>query len=125
MDRYRSGDDGVVLAGERAPDAPGGEETSLFKLFGSTFHTVLVIVRTSVAGLDGYPDDIVKVLYIAPQGSSESGDVVYVDSLGYAYKHYDVIARGVRFVVVRPDWVIGALTKSEEGLLKYFTDLLL
>ncbi len=60
MDRYRSGDDDVVLAGDRAPDAPGGEETSLYKLFGLTFHTVLVFVRTSVAGLDGYPEHIIK-----------------------------------------------------------------
>ncbi|KAF9017765.1 hypothetical protein BDZ89DRAFT_1103732 [Hymenopellis radicata] len=128
VDPYRSGDDGMALAGDRAPDAPGlrngDTETSLFKLFGSTFHTVLVFGKPSVAGLDGYPKDIIEVLPLAPQGSSESGDI-YVDSLGYAYRHYDVVARGIQFVVVRPDGVIGALTKSEEGLLKYFKELLL
>ncbi|KAF9017766.1 hypothetical protein BDZ89DRAFT_1074518 [Hymenopellis radicata] len=129
VDPYRSGDDDVLLAGDRAPDAPalwnGDSETSLFKLFGSTFHTVLVFGGAApVAGLDSYPKDLIKVINIAPQGSSASGDV-YIDSLGYAYKHYDVVARGVQFVVVRPDGAIGALTKSEEGLLKYFKELLL
>ncbi len=128
VDPYRSGDDDALLAGDRAPDAPGlrngDSETSLFKLFGSTFHTVLVFGGAAAAAcLDSYPKDLIKVLNMVPQGSSASGDV-YIDSLGYAYKHYDVVARGVQFVVVRPDGVIGALTKSEEGLLKYFKELL-
>ncbi|KAF9052492.1 hypothetical protein BDZ89DRAFT_429705 [Hymenopellis radicata] len=132
VDFYRSGEDGNARAGDRAPDAPGlvtesGEVTTLFNsgIFASNAHTVLAFAKQPPQMQLSVPNpELVKVAIVVPQGSASGGFMtggrVFVDSEGFIEKHYRVKERDLRFLVVRPDGVIGALTKSTEGLNTYF-----
>lgn len=123
VDYYRSGEDGEVHAGDRAPDAPGlidadGTKTTLFDaVFGATHHSVLVFS-------DNKPLDVrlptipAKLVHLLPQGTQwkkEASCKIYVDSDGLARAHYRVAERGVHSVIVRPDGYIGAVLKTEDG----------
>ncbi|KAK0202493.1 FAD binding domain-containing protein [Desarmillaria ectypa] len=132
VDPYRSGDDGTVRGGDRAPDAPGlifingpAHETSLSDIFGSSYHTVLIFSDDSIAVLDAlksYPHSTVKSAVILSQKLSSviSADYVLVDADGYAYKHYNMAEKLTKIVVVRPDGMIGALVRGVDGLKQYF-----
>ncbi|KAK7060705.1 hypothetical protein VNI00_000435 [Paramarasmius palmivorus] len=138
VDPYRSGLDGVLTAGDRAPDAPGlqpiagGEETSLFGVFKPTHHTILVFAPSPGVSLDlSLPKDVVKTLVIYPRDVEREGDAEgVVDTAGYAYKHYGFGIDGEKgqgqekggVVIVRPDGYVGAILRGEveEGVKRYF-----
>ncbi|PBK99861.1 hypothetical protein ARMGADRAFT_1008343 [Armillaria gallica] len=136
VDPYQSGNDGTIRGGDRAPDAPGlvfindsSRKTSLFDVFGSSYHTVLVFSDENSAVLDAlksYPAGIVKSVVIVPQqpAGTISADYVLVDGDGHAYKHYKIAEKITKVVVVRPDGIIGALVTGVDGLKRYFKEIL-
>ncbi|KAK0489261.1 FAD binding domain-containing protein [Armillaria novae-zelandiae] len=126
VDPYRSGDDGTVRGGDRAPDAPGlifvddlKQETSLFDIFGSSYHTDNTVVLDA---LKNYPTGIIKSVVILPKKPTGviSADYVLVDGDGHAYKHYNMVERLTKIVVVRPDGMVGGLVHGVDGLKQYF-----
>lgn len=137
-DPYDSGSE--INAGDRAPDAPElvdlrGETTSLFKIFGYTYHTALVFARDIAAakpileGLKAYGDKV-KTVVIVPQGSSiPAGDIqadyVLEDKAGHAYHAYIDAEKPCTTVVVRPDSYIGAIVSDDGGIRKYFEKIYL
>lgn len=135
IDPYRSGNDSTIRGGDRAPDAPGLVfasdstcKTSLFDVFGSSFHTVLVFSDENAAVLDTlkcYPAGTVKSVVIVPHQPTGAilADYVLIDGDGYAYKHYNIAAKSTKVVVVRPDGIIGALVSGVEGLKRYFKEV--
>ncbi|KIK53914.1 hypothetical protein GYMLUDRAFT_249957 [Collybiopsis luxurians FD-317 M1] len=152
VDPYRSGDDGTIRAGDRAPDAPklkevvSGASTTLLDIFHAYHHTVLVFVDPShqaqgttagifdaIRGLPNSKDIIKTVLVLSQQSSlSSSGasqvpaDTVLLDTEGFAYKHYAVTEDRLPTVaIIRPDGFIGALVYGVEGVKKYFEKLFL
>jgi len=141
-DVYGTEGGAALRAGDRAPDAPGlvpvngrgDEPTSLFRVFGSSYHTVLVFSSTqeqidAVCGLlKTCPAGLVRSVVIAPKDGDGEGalavrgpDLVFYDRDGYAYTHYEV-ERGdpMTIVVVRPDGVVGGIVVGLVGLAKYF-----
>ncbi|KZV72963.1 hypothetical protein PENSPDRAFT_683358 [Peniophora sp. CONT] len=116
-----------LQAGDRAPDAPGligpAGETTLFDNFSVARHTVLVFgpshdaaVRAAVAR---YPKGFTDILTLLPEGS-EKKEGALIDAQGHAYRGYAVEA-GVAVAIVRPDGVVGALLKEDEGVEVYFS----
>ncbi|KAH7874023.1 uncharacterized protein C8R40DRAFT_1171946 [Lentinula edodes] len=146
-DPYRSGDDGTVRAGDRAPDAPclaqlGVNETSstvsLFDLLNTTQHSALVFPGSTgrdfadeVSGtLREYPSNLLKSIFILPRTSSASSftlsDMTLVDTEGHAYSGYDVAHDTPTVFIVRPDGYIGALvTSGRLGIRNYFSNIFL
>ncbi|KAK0466827.1 FAD binding domain-containing protein [Desarmillaria tabescens] len=132
VDPYRSGSDGTIRGGDRAPDAPDlvfvndfSRKTSLFDVFGSSYHTVLIFSGGNTAVLDAlksYPTGAVKSVVIVPQQPTGPilADYVLVDGDGYAYKHYNIAEKVTKVVVVRPDGIIGALVIGVDGMKQYF-----
>lgn len=132
-DPYESGVE--VNAGDRAPEAPElldskGEATSLFKIFGYTWHTALLFAqdvgaaKLTLEQLKTYGDKV-KTVIIVPKGSSVpaedlGADYVLEDKAGHAYKAYLDSERPCTAVVVRPDSYIGAIVSDGEGVRKYF-----
>ncbi|KAK7018798.1 hypothetical protein VNI00_018228 [Paramarasmius palmivorus] len=122
VDPYRSGLDGTVHAGDRAPEAPGlkclggDDTTSIYDFFDVTSHTVLLFGK-SVSDVQGsldlvvkYPKNLMKTLLVLPQGSdwesqSSSLDQVLIDAEGHAYTNYRTQPGDNLTVVVRPDGV--------------------
>ncbi|KAI3616818.1 putative monooxygenase [Moniliophthora roreri] len=142
VDPYRSGSDGTVHAGDRAPEAPGlkhldsGEKTSIFELFNATSHTVLFFgnsisdIQESLEFVTKYLKNVVKSVLVLPQGSTLSSDSekalldhVFVDGDGHAYENYRVRPGDAFAAVVRPDGYIGALAKGTSGLKEYFRNI--
>ncbi|KAG7446161.1 uncharacterized protein BT62DRAFT_895211 [Guyanagaster necrorhizus] len=143
VDPYRSGLDGRVQGGDRAPEAPGlvradgegGGKVALFDSFGPAHHTVLVFsddVKMRVEVLDAlrsYPSALVKPIVVLPRNSAVRAEGgaggMLRDEEGYAFKHYNVEEGTSLVVVVRPDGVVGARLHSAEGLKLYFRPILL
>ncbi|KAF9068408.1 FAD binding domain-containing protein [Rhodocollybia butyracea] len=147
VDAYRSGDDGTVQGGDRAPDAPclthlgQNTSTSLFDIFKPNHHTALVFsgsgsgasVTQVLETLRKYSSDSVKSVLILPESSSfrtpsELVEVVtVVDTERYAHKNYVIEPQdGPTVVIVRPDGYIGALvTSGSKGIRDYFSLILL
>ncbi|KAF9077692.1 FAD binding domain-containing protein [Rhodocollybia butyracea] len=147
VDAYRSGDDGTVQGGDRAPDAPcmtylnQDTRTTLFDIFKPNHHTALVFsgsggeasITQILETLREYSSGLVKSILILTGSSSfgapsELVDVVtVVDTEGYAYKNYVVEPQdGPTVVIVRPDGYIGALvTSGSKGIKDYFSLILL
>ncbi|THU75398.1 hypothetical protein K435DRAFT_577609, partial [Dendrothele bispora CBS 962.96] len=144
-DPYRSGDDGSVRAGDRAPDAPGlvkmsssaeaskdKEALPFFDLFKPSSHTVIVFagerpaeeVDAILTTTTAYPKGSIQtaVVYLRTPTTS-SADYLLVDRDGHAYKNYVVSEREISVVVVRPDGYIGALVFQPEGLKSYFSKI--
>ena len=134
-------EEGVLVAGDRAPDAPelelvvaqatGEAEmgTRLFDVFRPIYHTVLVFApdAASVADvlevLKRYPEDVVRLVIVLAQGSKVTTRAqadVAVDRGGYAYRAYLAVKGEKRVVVVRPDGVVGAIVHGAEGVGRYF-----
>ena len=145
---YLPDDDKELRAGDRAPDAPNlvpllsnklddSAATSLFDLIHSNHHTLLLFdpkaeqvkaVRDIAASL---PQDFLRVSVIlssdsVPQASSIgiSEVTVLVDTQGHAHSAYHPVSEGFTMFVIRPDGVIGAVLKDEEGLQRYFKAIL-
>ncbi|ESK91108.1 putative monooxygenase [Moniliophthora roreri MCA 2997] len=143
VDPYRSGSDGTIHAGDRAPEAPGlehldsGEKTSIFEVLNAASHTVLFFgnsisdFQESLEFVAKYPKDIARSVLVLAQGSALSSDSekalldhVFIDGDGHAYENYRVRPGDVFTVVVRPDGYIGALAKGSSGLKEYFHNIL-
>ncbi|KAK7047492.1 hypothetical protein VNI00_006723 [Paramarasmius palmivorus] len=124
VDPYRSGSDGTVRAGDRAPEASGlkssesGETTSIYELLDVTSHTILLFgksvaeVNDSLEVLAGYPRSLVKAALILPQGSEVSSSSlnpslhqVLVDTEGLAFKNYQIQPGDSSAIAIRPDGV--------------------
>lgn len=97
----------ILQAGDRAPDAPDlrvfsdGEKTTLYDIFGSTYHTVLLfgsfINSDGVNGikeiLSKYPPDLFRVVAVYAKGVENkklevSGILEVEDTEGYAAQSY-------------------------------------
>ncbi|KAK7052913.1 hypothetical protein VNI00_004233 [Paramarasmius palmivorus] len=141
VDPYRSGLDGTVRAGDRAPEAPGlrrlgddgGESISMFEFFSTTAHTVLLFansisdVQDSLDLVAKYPKALINTLLVLPQApalqsltSTGSLHQILFDVEGHAYRNYRVQPGETLVAVVRPDGYIGALVTGAFGLNKYF-----
>ncbi|KZV66553.1 hypothetical protein PENSPDRAFT_636892 [Peniophora sp. CONT] len=116
-----------LQAGDRAPDAPGligaRGETTLFNIFNAARHTVLVFGSAHAAAVRAvvgkYPEGFVDIVTLLREGSDKQEDAL-VDAQGHAYRGYAVEA-GVAVAIVRPDGVVGALLKPEQGIELYFS----
>lgn len=130
----------LVRAGDRAPDAPGlvgvvdGRETTLFGVFKPTRHTGLVFggdagrAEAVVKALGRYPQGLVASVVVLPSDGEptkvEGADMVLRDRDGVAYRAYGMADGPAYTVIVRPDGVIGAIVAGEEGVAKYFGNIL-
>ena len=138
---YRVLDESTLVAGDRAPDAPGLSvvksgaqvaETRFFDLFKATYHTVLVFgpdvesAEDIIAALSSFSRDIIRIVVVLPQDAVPSelstvtsrADLV-VDAAGHAYRAYLTEKGEKRVVVVRPDGVAGAIVRGAEGVKAY------
>ena len=135
---YEGYPDGDVRAGDRAPSAPGlidaaGVETTLFDLFKSWRHTVLVFtpgteeagakVASIMAALHALPDGAAKVVVLGRHAVPKAveGAEVYHDTAGRASRAYHVDEATVSAFAVRPDGYLGAFVHDAEELQKYFS----
>jgi hypothetical protein len=139
---YRILDETTLVAGDRAPDAPGlsvvkggaqAPETRFFDLFKATYHTVLVFgpdvgsAENIIGALSSYSRDIIRIVVVLPQEAvatelsavTPRADIV-VDAAGHAYRAYLTAKGEKRAVVVRPDGVAGAIARGAEGVKAYF-----
>ena len=141
VNAYRVLDETTLVAGDRAPDAPGltvvkagaqVSETRFFDLFKATYHTVLVFgpdvgsTEDIIGVLSSYSRDIIRVVVVLPQAAVaiESSTVasevdVVVDAAGHAYRAYLTEKGEKKVVVVRPDGVAGAVVRGAEGVKAY------
>ena len=132
---YLDEDPSVVFAGDRAPDAPvivggtdGANETTLFKIFGPTKHTVLIFPASELEAqslsdvLRKYPAGTIISVAVLPKefATSPAADMVVIDRDGHARKAYPPVAHGFHVIVVRPDGVVGAVVQGAEGVQRYF-----
>lgn len=137
---YDSRPSGVLMAGDRAPDASSlvpirgllaGDR--LFDIFSAMCHTILVFLG-SQADSDGssvvqllktYPRGLFKSVGVLPSDSTIDTDVrvgfdlVVKDGQGNGHKAYKIPGGGTVIVVVRPDGVIGAMVTNSDGLHRY------
>ena len=138
---YRVLDESTLVAGDRAPDAPGLSvvkagaqvaETRFFDLFRATYHTVLVFspdvesAEDIIGALSSYAQDIIRIVVVLPQDAvaTESSTVtsradVVVDAAGHAYRAYLTEKGEKKVVVVRPDGVAGAIVRGAQGVKAY------
>ena len=142
VNAYRALDESSLVAGDRAPDAPGltvvkagvqVAETRFFDMFKATYHTVLVFcpdvgsAEDIIGTLSSYPRDVIRSVVVLPQAAvaadsstvASEADVV-VDAAGHAYRVYLTEKGEKRVVVVRPDGVAGAIVRGAEGVKAYF-----
>ncbi|EIW81684.1 hypothetical protein CONPUDRAFT_164490 [Coniophora puteana RWD-64-598 SS2] len=125
---------GQLVAGDRAPDAPGlvdGERTvRLFELFKPTHHTVMVFTSDVKVAEEIFRSfavhsnlGIVRIVTIVPAGIHPTSTLVnlrvLVDKDDYAHAHY-YAQDSPRVVIVRPDGVVGAMVAGLSGVQKYF-----
>ncbi|KAF9529786.1 FAD binding domain-containing protein [Crepidotus variabilis] len=142
---YHPDPSGVLHAGDRAPNAPGlmrigagssHQETSLFKLYDPTRHSVLLFadrmdnqLKGSPSQLDRYPRDLVRFFVIAGNGLGKEthanlitgGYEAYEDLQGHANNIY--FANGFEkhgVVIVRPDGVVAARLMTLSKVEDYF-----
>ena len=114
---YRSGSlalheptDGLIQAGDRAPDAPlknaEGTTVRLFDIFRGPHFTVLALGGAPLPKLDKRFEGNVHIHRIVSPGAPlENGDLI--DTGGYAHRHF-----GSAVVVVRPDKYLGFASSS-------------
>jgi len=141
---YRLLEEGVLVAGDRAPDAPelglvvaqaaGGVETTtrLFDVFSPVYHTVLVFAPDAASSTDvldvlsRYPKGVIRPAIVLPQGSDVTTGAqvdVVVDHGGHAYRGYLAEKGERKVVVVRPDGVVGAMVHGADGAQAYFSNI--
>lgn len=137
MQAYGSLEPGVLIAGDRAPDASklvkantNGEETRFFDIFCPAYHTVLVFgsdegyISSVLSALHPYDKTVVHSVVVNPASGTvpptSGADQVVMDQEGHAHAVFHVSAGESRVVVVRPDGVVGAIVRGVEGVQKYF-----
>lgn len=135
--------DGDLHAGDRAPDAPAlidrtpsslfSTYYSLFRIFGSSYHTVLIFSDLAdplpvVEHLQTYPVGLIRSIIIIRPGrivSNEAttlADFVLEDRRGHAYDAY-IGDKSCGVVIIRPDGFIGAIAEDQRFVHKYFLTL--
>ncbi|THV04333.1 hypothetical protein K435DRAFT_905012, partial [Dendrothele bispora CBS 962.96] len=127
-DPYRSGDDGSVRAGDRAPDAPGlvkisssaevskdKDALTFFDMFKPSSHIVITFAGERPA------EEVDAIL--ATKTAYSKANYVLLDRDGHAYKGYVVSESEISVVMVRPDGYIGALMFQPEALKSYFSKI--
>ncbi|KAJ4465907.1 FAD binding domain-containing protein [Lentinula lateritia] len=149
-DSYSLASDGVVHAGDRAPEAPGLEVlhsngnfttmTSLFDIFKPDHHTVLIFsylrskAEETASEFSAYAKSLVQTVLILPalsqseqiaSGQQFGVDLVLRDGGGHAYKGYPAPPGSCTVVVVRPDGIIGAIAGGVDGLRQYLSGVFL
>lgn len=132
--------DGVLRAGDRAPDAPhllnvrSQKETAVFDLFRPFLHTVLLLKTVDgddadVTGTSKYvgslPHGVLQTVVIYAKGTHASSsvidaDLVLEDRPGHAFDAYSLQGQS-RIIVVRPDGYVGAVVRGVEGVQQYFS----
>jgi hypothetical protein len=144
VNAYGTLEEGVLVAGDRAPDAmqlgfivpqatgAAETETRLFDVFSAIQHTVLVFVLDAASSTDvlevlmRYPRDVIRPVIVLAQDSEVTtgaqADVV-VDRGGHAYRAYLAVKGEKKVVVVRPDGVVGAIVHGAEGVGAYFAKI--
>ncbi|KAF9803961.1 hypothetical protein IEO21_09512 [Rhodonia placenta] len=146
LDAYGADTSGGLHAGDRAPDAPGlavveegnvsAETTSLFRIFDSAHHTVLIFssdgsqIAAVLKATKKLPPRLIRTVVIYPRDSSPSlavsgADVVCVDRDGYGHSGYGASPDGTTVSIVRPDGIVGALVSGAAGLEAYFRNVFL
>jgi hypothetical protein len=139
MPAYLPQDNIELRAGDRAPDASnlvplnsaGSASTSLFRIFRPTLHTIMLVNPTAdqlsavVSAFVTVSQELVHKIVIRTPEQTETLDSsnvneVLVDTCGHAYDAYHPAQQGFRMFVVRPDGVIGAITREVSGLQRYF-----
>ncbi|KAF8124922.1 FAD binding domain-containing protein [Boletus edulis] len=137
-------EEGMLVAGDRAPDATklglvvaratGGVETTtrLFDVFSPVYHTVLVFAPDAASSTDvldvlrRYPKDVIRPAIVLPQDSDVTTGAqvdLVVDHDGHAYRGYLAEKGKKKVVVVRPDGVVGAMVHGAEGVEAYFAKI--
>lgn len=132
-----------LRAGDRAPDAPGLREmsgdttatTRLFKLFAPTRHTLLILsesledAQSAVEGIGRYRPEAIRAVLVLPAEAELKIDSklcdVYTDTNGHLCEAYSKAGDRARFIIVRPDGVVGAIVENIEWVNKYFDRILL
>ena len=144
VDSYGSTVDGVLCAGDRAPDATSLIDRSasslflstysLFQIFSSHYHTILIFSqlkkpKSILRYLRSCPAGTVRSVIIVPRGrlavsdaDIRDADFVLEDRDGHAH---DAYAPGeiCGVVAIRPDGMVGAIVQDEQWLHKYFTGI--
>ncbi|KAL4242532.1 Rifampicin monooxygenase-like protein [Abortiporus biennis] len=140
---YGSETDDKLRAGDRAPDAPdlvdtnSNQKTSFYSIFKPTHHTALLFnppaseLPAILESLATWPSGSVKPVVVLPQGAGTTQDVdvakdvlLLEDRDGHAYNSYkQIVDGGFPIVIVRPDGVIGGITKGPEGVKAYHEKL--
>jgi hypothetical protein len=146
VNAYGTLEEGVLVAGDRAPDAMqlgvivpqatggAGTETRLFDVFCPIYHTVLVFVPDAVLSTDvlevlrRYPRDVIWPVIVLAQGSevttgAQADVMVVIDHGGHTYRAYLAVKGEKKVVVVRPDGVVGAIVHGAEGVGAYFAKI--
>ncbi|EED83885.1 hypothetical monooxygenase [Postia placenta Mad-698-R] len=144
LDAYGADTSDGLHAGDRAPDAPGlalveagnvgSETTSLFRIFSSTRHTILIFssdgaqIAAVLEATKKLAPRLIHTVVISPRNPSPSlavsgADVVCVDRDGHGCAGYDAGPEGITAAVVRPDGIVGALISGAAGLEAYFKNV--
>ncbi|KIM91474.1 hypothetical protein PILCRDRAFT_655 [Piloderma croceum F 1598] len=115
---------GTLCAEDRAPETPGlvidGKDTSLFRLFTPSHHTVLIFaelaegdIRKALDSMAKYPEAVVQTVVITAKEAGDFSDyTVAVDRDSYARRAYLVEGDSMTIVIVRPDGFIGAIVND-------------
>ncbi|KAF9235939.1 hypothetical protein BU15DRAFT_89358 [Melanogaster broomeanus] len=123
---------GVLIAGDRAPDAPNlvkvgtsGEETRLFDIFQPYCHTVLIFssdegyVGAVLSAIPKFDKSVIRsVAIVAASGtlpSAAGAELVVRDQNAHAHSAYLVTDGENKVVVVRPDGAVGAIVHGAEA----------
>jgi hypothetical protein len=135
--------DGDLRAGDRAPDAPAlidrtptslfSTYYSLFRIFGSSYHTVLIFSDSAdplpvVEHLKTYPAGLIRSIIMTRPGKTVSNDAatladfVLEDRRGHAYDAY-IGDKNCGVVIIRPDGFIGAIAENQHFVRKYFNTI--
>lgn len=142
IDAYGGSTEGILRAGDRAPDATALVDLSkhatthrLFHIFTPKHHTVLIFSRALdecpaiVRTLKRLPPDLVRSVVLLRRGQGipaycQGVTLVLEDREGYAHDAY-AIEDEWAVVVIRPDGVVGAILGGAEGLRSYFSKIFL
>jgi hypothetical protein len=93
-----------------------GQDTSLFRLFTRSHHTVLIFaelaegdIRKALNSMTKYPDAVVRTVVIGKEAGDRGDATVAVDRDSHARCAYLVEGDSVTVVIVHPGGFIGAI----------------
>ena len=108
---------------------------TLFDIFEPTRHTALIFggdvarAEAIVKVLERYPQGLVASIVVLPRADEgtkvvDGADAILRDGDGIAYEAYGMTGGHAYTVIVRPDGVVGAVVALEEGVAKYFGNII-